>query len=87
MNREAFSKLNTSKRFALVRDQGEFVGQRIHGSHNIQLFALHGYYVEVWKKIGLDYLHWVEVVTDDKILLQYTSGIDLDLNKLLGDSD
>ena len=84
MQQDEFAKLPVSKRFALVREHGEFVGQRIHGSHNIQLYAMHGYYVEVWKKLGLDYLHWVEVVQDDKILLQYTDGIDLDLNKLFG---
>lgn len=82
MTSDEFARKSLKQKHQLIQEQSEFVAQRIHGSHNIQLYAIHGFYVEVWKKLGLDYLQWIEVVKDDNILLQYTSGIDLNLNDL-----
>lgn len=77
-----FARLPLAKKHREVTQHGNFVAQRIYTTYNIQLFALHGYYVEVWKRIGLDYLHWIEVVKSDETLHQYTGNIDLDLDDL-----
>jgi len=77
MTSEEFSRLPLKKKLPLVEQHGDFVAQRIHQSYNIQLFTLNGFYVEVWKQLGLNYLHWIEVVNDHSILNQYTGDIDL----------
>ena len=79
-----FKRYSLQKKFKLVRREGEFLGSRIFESYNVHLFRIEDFFVEVWQRLGLQQVYWVEVVTYDQILINYSDQIDL--NKLLGDA-
>lgn len=49
----------------------------MHGGFTVGLFALDGFYVEVYKRIGLDYIDYIEVVMELSRLEFYTDDLDL----------
>lgn len=49
----------------------------MHGGFTVGLFGLHGFYVEVFKRIGLDYIDYIEVVQELSRLDLYTDHLDL----------
>ncbi|MFT6411508.1 MAG: hypothetical protein ACJA15_002339 [Flavobacteriales bacterium] len=42
-------------------------------------------YIELWKRIGLDYVDYIEVVDKKKAVDSYVDFIDLGLDGLLGE--
>lgn len=82
MTKTDFSGLNRSEKFLLLRDLGKHLANRKHSGFIVSLFEFEGFYVEVWKRVGLDYVDYIEVVNDNSILEQYLD--DLDLNSGLG---
>jgi hypothetical protein len=77
MTKKEFSGLNKKKQLVLLSDFGNFLANRRHESFIISLFSFEEYYVEVWKRIGLDYIQYIEVVNDNSRLDQYLDGFDI----------
>ena len=77
MTKEDFNKLSITKRYKVLVDIGDFVIARNRNEFQISLFVVSGFYVELWKRILLDEIVWVEVVNSQQSLDAYLSGIKL----------
>jgi hypothetical protein len=78
---ERFRAMPVADRLEVLREQGIYMGSRIHGGHQVHLYGISGFYCEVWMRLGLRYVEWVEVLRNDQVLSEY---VDLDLKELLG---
>jgi hypothetical protein len=72
-----FSKLKLARKYGLIKKEGEFIASRFFESYNVHLYSLNGIYVEVWFKVGLNLLYWVDVLKNEEILNEYLDNIDL----------
>lgn len=50
----------------------------MHGGFLCNLYDFHGYYVEVWKPVGINLIQWIEVVNRDEILDSYLQDFDIE---------
>lgn len=71
MTEQEFIKLHRFERLAWVRSRGEYLGSRGHGGHRAHLYRLDGFFVEVWIRIGLDQVEWIEVARNTEVLSEY----------------
>lgn len=71
-------------RLEVLKQRGEYLGSRGHGGHRVHLYVLDGFYSEVWMRLGLDQVEWIEVATNIEILSEY---VKLDTKDLLGRSE
>jgi hypothetical protein len=75
-----FRSLSLKQKHHRLLTKAEFIASRIHGGYQVHLFTLEGNYVEVWKSIGLNYIHWIEIVQSQRTLENYVVDLDLNLN-------
>ncbi|MBW7869192.1 MAG: hypothetical protein H3C31_12820 [Brumimicrobium sp.] len=77
-----FRKLELSQRYKVLKEQGEYIGGRIFGSHWVYLYVLSGFFVEMWVIIAVEEIQWIEIQSNQSILNEYTKNIDIkkDLN-------
>ena len=68
MELERFKKYTLSERYELLKEQGVFLASRQYESFEVHLFSLDGLYVEVWKRIGLPYIDYIEPLTENSRL-------------------
>lgn len=61
----------------IVRDRSTFLATRLHGGFQIGLYRMGDLYIEVWKRIGLDYLEYIELVEEKKVRNAYLDNLDL----------
>jgi hypothetical protein len=78
MTPEEFKKLSIEQKLELVKARGDFVASRLYPGFNVHLFALDGFFIEVWKRVGLDYIQWIEVVNSDSTINSYLDNINLE---------
>jgi hypothetical protein len=77
ISQSEFRKLTVEKRYTLLKKEGDYVGARSHGVHRIHLFAICGFYAEVWIVISLNQVHWIEIQENQSVLAEYASQIDV----------
>jgi hypothetical protein len=75
---EEFKKLPLADKFEIVKAKGDFVASRLYPGFNVHLFAIDGFFVEVWKRLGLDYVEWIELVNSDSTINSYLDNINLE---------
>lgn len=73
-----FASLPLEKRLELLRNEGEFIGTREIPSYRVSLFAIHGFYAELFVLRDLNQVHWIEVQSNLQVLSEYTKDIRLD---------
>lgn len=83
---ERFKALRLTERLDLVRDTGEYLGSRRHAGHQIHLYRMgnstsEAFFCEVWMRLGLRYVEWIEVANNLEILSEY---VKVDVEGLLG---
>ena len=76
MTKSEFKKLELSAKYKIVDKGGSYIAHRYHGSYQIELYSMEDFLVEVWKRIGINNINWIEVVSDD-ILDKYVKEIEL----------
>ena len=79
MNERDFNKLSSEKRYSLLKEKGDYLAARMHGAYNVSLFACEGLYIELWQRVGLDYVDYIEVIRTRDQLNPYLDQLDLDL--------
>lgn len=72
---DVFKKLSIQDKYKLLELRGNFIASRFHGGHNCHLFALDGFYVEVFKVLGLNKIQWIELVGNERTLDSYLDNI------------
>ncbi len=80
-----FKALRLTERLEQVRATGEYLGSRRHMGHRVHLYRMgdspvDAFFCEVWMRLGLNYVEWIEVASNDTILSEY---VKLDLKDLL----
>lgn len=81
---QRFKALRLAQRLEELRASGDYLGSRYHGGHHVHLYrmgtgATDGFFCEVWMRIGLSYVEWIEVANNAEILTEY---VKLDLDSL-----
>jgi hypothetical protein len=79
MDSYSFKKLSLQQRFSLLKDKGEFIASRPYESFSVHLFALEGHYVEMWQRVGLEYVEYIELILEKRKLDVWADAIDLEL--------
>lgn len=74
-----FNKLSRENRYKLLKEKGEYVAARIYAGYNISLFTCEGLYVEVYQRLGLNFIDYIEALGSDDQLNPYLDQLDLDL--------
>jgi len=70
-----FQRLGTSARWRVLVDSGTQVAMRNFCGFEVRLFAVEDFYAEVWCRIGLGMVEWVEVIPLQRVADIY--GADL----------
>ena len=71
MSEKEFAKFKLQKRFNITRKAGKYVASRIFRSYEIHLYQVEKFYVEIWQKVGLNLVHFVEVLKNEQALDEY----------------
>lgn len=77
--KDDFQKLSLTRKYDCLKSGSDYVGARIYGSFHVHLFLYNGYYVEMWKKLGINVIHSIDVVRSQAILDTYLDNIDFKL--------
>ena len=79
---KSFRKLNDTDKLKALKEKGAYVGSRMYSAYHIHLYVYEGFFVEIWYKLGLNLIQWIDIQKNDDILQQYTDKIDIyrDLN-------
>lgn len=75
--KKEFRKYSIHKKHKILKECGEYIGARIHGTHRVHLYAVSGFYVEMWIIIAINEIQWIEVQDNKDILLEYTKDVDV----------
>lgn len=77
LTKTEFNRLNLGKRYELLTEEGRFIASRFFEGFNVHLFAVYGFYVEMWQRISISQVVYIEVVNNDETLKLYIENIDL----------
>ena len=82
MDQKSFNKLSLDARRALLQKGGKFLATRQYRAHTVHLYDLNGTYIEVWNRIGYDYIEWIEFMNNKETINTYLKKINIeeDLN-------
>lgn len=82
MDERQFLALRLQGRLEALRKHGDYLGSRTHAAHQVHLYRMEGYFVELWMRLGTRIVEWAEVARNTEILTEY---VNVDLKGLLGD--
>lgn len=74
---EVFKKQQLEERYQHLKERGEHLGGRYWSGYNVHLYALDGFFAEVWIKTGINQIYWIEVQTNWEILQEYAEKLNL----------
>ena len=74
-----FEACNLNGRASLTWDHGEFITSRDYYNRKVALYAMPGFYSEVWYHPDANQVERIEVLTTGKHLEKYLFQINLDL--------
>jgi len=75
---EEFRRLKLRDRYHALQNYGKRIASRYHGGFQCFLYDYYGYYVEVWKPVGINLIQWIEVVNRDEVVDSYLGQFKLD---------
>jgi len=67
MDPKAFNSLSLSQRWELLQAQGTPLSKRQFRGFDVQLYAVHALYAEVWRRAGLQMIEWIEVMPMQRV--------------------
>jgi hypothetical protein len=77
MTKTEFSKMTLHNRLELLKEQGQHVGMRMLPYQKVHLYALEGFFVEIYVIPGTEQIQWAEIQSNRQILSEYVQDIDL----------
>lgn len=77
LDKQAFQKLKLARKYELIKADGEHIAARIYNTYNVHLFSYNKYYVEVWYRLSLNQIAYIEVVNDERILDNYLDNLNI----------
>lgn len=76
-DKQELRSLALTRRYSVLKEQGEYVGVRQIGNHIIYLYSLNNYFVEIWVIFAINTIQWIEIQTNQSVLNEYITSIDL----------
>ena len=76
MEEHEFNRLGLRKRLKMVEAKGTYIASRFMHSYYVHLFALEGFHVEVYYKLGYDIIHFVDIQKNRDVLSEYVEQFD-----------
>ncbi|PKR80263.1 hypothetical protein CW751_10435 [Brumimicrobium salinarum] len=76
-DKKEFRSLSLPKRYRVVQEEGEYIGVRQLGDHRVHLYAVCGFYVELWILFSIQQIHWIEIQENQSIINEYGSNINV----------
>ncbi len=76
MTSEEFQNSSLQKRWEYLEDMKFYIASRSYRGFRVDLHYTGELFVEVWKKLGLNQIYWIELSDQEKALKDY---VDLDL--------
>lgn len=73
---DRFGGLSVAGRHRLVCEHGTEVAQRVYRGFEVRLYAVGPHFVEVWSRIGLGLVEWVEVMPLGRVADVYGPDIE-----------
>lgn len=82
VSKDEFQRLTLEQKYRRLEKDGDFIASRIYLGFNVHLFSLYGFYVEMWQRISLSNIEYIEILNRKETLQEYTGHINLnkDLN-------
>lgn len=77
MNREDFMRLPRIQQMQMLFDEGEELAGRIYLYFTVRLYALHGFFVEVWYHQTTNRIDRIIVINSDDVLKLYENQINI----------
>lgn len=77
VSKTAFKKSSLKSRVALLKKAGEHLGGRYHQSYAVHLYSIGDFYAELWIRIDLDQICWIEIADPQKVAEDYAGRVDL----------
>lgn len=81
LTKKEFRRCSLSRRYKLLKSEGEHIAARQSGVHRIHLFSIYGFFVEIWIVISLDQIQWIEIQENQSIINSYSENVNV--NNLL----
>ncbi|MBN2174721.1 MAG: hypothetical protein JW731_11355 [Bacteroidales bacterium] len=72
-----FQNLTEDLKSYVLLNNGQHVAERNYGIYNIQLYAVYGFFVEVYYLPGSDEIDQILAVNSDEMLELYLDAIDI----------
>jgi hypothetical protein len=72
-----FSELGLNGKMIYLRENGAYLSKRNFSSFEVHLYQCHDFYVEVWTRLGLGHLCWIELSNAQQVSDNYFGKIDL----------
>lgn len=79
MEERQFHKLSLQKKNDVLRKKGHFIASRYYQTYRIHLYKLDDFLAEVWVKLGLNQIYWIETVDEDRLEL-YADSLNLNID-------
>lgn len=76
-SKEDFRVLSLEERYEILKKEGEHIGARLIGNHSVHLYAVSGFFVEMWILISFNQVQWIEIQKNQSILNEYINQIDI----------
>lgn len=77
LTEKEFGRLSLNKKYQLVKKEATYLGARLFESYNVKLFGYNDFYIEVWYRLGLNQIYWIEVLKNKDTLKDYADQLDL----------
>lgn len=77
MTPNEFKNLPKVERYHLLREEGVFLASRLHNGYQVGLFRLGNIHAEVWKRLGIASIDYIEPVDETVVRDAYLDNLDL----------
>ena len=72
---DEFEKLTLDQRYRCIRDYGEHITERQYGNFIVYLFSYNKFFVEVWKRVGLGDVPFIEIIDEEAAFNRYNKKL------------
>jgi len=76
--KEKFLQLPLALKHKVVEEKGNYLTRRRHLTHNIELFQLANFYVEVGRSMATNQIYWIECRDNEFVFDKYLSKIQVE---------
>ncbi len=72
-----FQSLKLAARYNYLREHGKYLASRHFAGYKAHLYQVDMFFVEVWMRIGLDNICFIEIARDHNVVDNYLKKIDI----------